>query len=35
MDALVLEDCVLLKADVKTAETTAGREEYLTQFQLD
>ncbi len=34
MDALVLEDCVLLKQDVEPAEAV-GRAEYLAQFQLD
>ncbi|MEZ5316501.1 MAG: carbamoyltransferase [Vicinamibacterales bacterium] len=35
MDALVLEDVVLLKADVAERPDAAAREQYLAQFQLD
>jgi carbamoyltransferase len=35
MDALVLEDAVLLKADVANQLDAAAREKYLAQFQLD
>jgi carbamoyltransferase len=35
MDALVLEDVVLLKEDVATKLDPATREKYLAQFQLD
>ena len=35
MDALVLEDQVLLKENLAADSRTAGREEYLSQFQLD
>jgi carbamoyltransferase len=35
MDALVLEDWVILKDDVRGAATDAQREAYLAQFQLD
>ena len=35
MDALVLEDAVLLKADVANQPDAAEREKYLAQFQLD
>ena len=35
MDALVLEDRVLLKSDVAPSEGVAAREQYLAQFQLD
>ena len=35
MDALVLEDVVLLKEDVAAKLDTASREKYLAQFQLD
>ena len=35
MDALVLEDHVVLKADVGDADTAQAREQYLAQFQLD
>src|SRR5262249_27524018 len=35
MDALVLEDCVLLKRELATAAAADGREADLAQFQLD
>jgi carbamoyltransferase len=35
MDALVLEDLVLLKTDVAATLDSAAREKYLAQFQLD
>ena len=35
MDALVLEDRVILKTDVNASDASAAREEYLAQFQLD
>ena len=35
MDALVLEDVVLLKEDVAEKLDAAAREKYLAQFQLD
>jgi carbamoyltransferase len=35
MDALVLEDVLLLKDDVGEVATTAAREKYLAEFQLD
>ncbi len=35
MDALVLEDLVLLKTDVADTLDPAAREKYLAQFQLD
>jgi carbamoyltransferase len=35
MDALVLEDVILLKADVADTLDPAAREKYLAQFQLD
>jgi carbamoyltransferase len=35
MDALVLEDLILLKTDVADALDPAAREKYLAQFQLD
>ncbi len=35
MDALVLEDCVIHKEDVKQAAGAQEREAYLAQFQLD
>jgi carbamoyltransferase len=35
MDALVLEDVILLKEDVAETLDTASREKYLAQFQLD
>jgi carbamoyltransferase len=35
MDALVLEDVLLLKDDVGELVTTAAREKYLAEFQLD
>jgi carbamoyltransferase len=35
MDALVLEDVILLKEDVVQTLDEAGREKYLAQFQLD
>jgi carbamoyltransferase len=35
MDALVLEDFVLLKDDLDPAISRVGREEHLAQFQLD
>ena len=35
MDALVLEDCVLTKANVKEALDPVAREQHLGQFQLD
>jgi carbamoyltransferase len=35
MDLLVLEDCVLHKADFPQAELAAERQKYLAQFQLD
>ncbi len=35
MDALVLEDVILLKSDVAKELGTAEREKYLAQFQLD
>ena len=35
MDALVIEDVVLLKTDVRDGIDVAAREKYLAQFQLD
>jgi hypothetical protein len=35
MDALVLEDVVILKRDVAEGVDEAARQEYLSQFQLD
>jgi carbamoyltransferase len=35
MDALVLEDCVVLKADLDGAQCAAGREEYLAGVRPD
>ena len=35
MDALVLEDVILLKADVADTLDPSAREKYLAQFQLD
>ena len=35
MDALVLEDVILLKEDVSETLSTEAREKYLAQFQLD
>jgi hypothetical protein len=35
MDALVLEDQVLLKEHLKDRPDALAREEYLAQFQLD
>ena len=35
MDALVLEDHVVLKANVAAADSAQAREQYLAQFQLD
>jgi len=35
MDALVMENVVLLKSDVPAALSTAEREKYLSRFQLD
>ncbi len=35
MDALVLEDCLILKDDVRGEATDAFREAHLAQFQLD
>ena len=35
MDALVLEDVILLKEQVTTGIDQAAREKYLAQFQLD
>ncbi len=35
MDALVLEDVLLLKTDLAAGRGTADREKYLAQFQLD
>ncbi|HBY58841.1 MAG TPA: hypothetical protein DEH78_03405, partial [Solibacterales bacterium] len=35
MDALVLEDCVLLKDEMDAKVSEAERERYLAQFQLD
>jgi carbamoyltransferase len=35
MDALVLEDRVILKSDVASADTSQARAQYLAQFQLD
>jgi len=35
MDALVLDDCVLHKEDLKEGMAAAARKEYLAQFQLD
>ena len=35
MDALVLEDAVVLKSEVASADAAAAREQYLAQFQLD
>jgi carbamoyltransferase len=35
MDALVLEDVILLKADVAETLDVSAREKYLAQFQLD
>lgn len=35
MDALVLEDCVLLKEDMRQVADTETKERYLAQFQLD
>ena len=35
MDVLVVEDCVLHKAELKQAANALARKEYLSQFQLD
>jgi carbamoyltransferase len=35
MDALVLEDCVLHKADLSDEQARVSRADYLAQFQLD
>jgi carbamoyltransferase len=35
MDVLVLEDCLLQKADVREQAAAVERQEYLAQFQLD
>ena len=35
MDALVLEDCVLRKEELKEELTSGARQQYLAQFQLD
>jgi carbamoyltransferase len=35
MDALVLDDCVLHKSEMDPATTSADRQHYLAQFQLD
>ena len=35
MDVLVLEDCLILKEDVRGEATDAFREAHLAQFQLD
>jgi hypothetical protein len=35
MDALVLEDCLLQKRQMKHGGNIEAREEYLAQFQLD
>jgi carbamoyltransferase len=35
MDALVLENCVLLKQEMKDSTSLPEREQYLAQFQLD
>jgi carbamoyltransferase len=35
MDVLVLENCVVQKSQVSTADAAAAREQYLAQFQLD
>jgi hypothetical protein len=35
MDALVLEDFVLLKEDLNPMAAEMDQEEYLSQFQLD
>jgi carbamoyltransferase len=35
MDALVLEDCLILKDELPKSTDGAAREEYLAQFQLD
>jgi carbamoyltransferase len=35
MDALVLEDRVVLKSEIAATETAKAREQYLAQFQLD
>jgi carbamoyltransferase len=35
MDALVLEDCLILKDELPKSADGAAREEYLAQFQLD
>jgi carbamoyltransferase len=35
MDALVLEDCLILKEDVRPHSGLTSREEHLAQFQLD
>src|SRR5262249_37558115 len=35
MDALVLEDCLLRKEDLKEGMAASARQEYLAQFQLD
>ena len=35
MDALVLEDAILLKEDVAEKPDEEAREKYLAQFQLD
>ena len=35
MDALVLEDCVLCKQEMRQAAGAATRQEHLAQFQLD
>ena len=35
MDALVIEDVLLLKTDVDAPVSAQAREQYLSQFQLD
>jgi carbamoyltransferase len=35
MDALVLEDCILVKNEATPQVDSATREKYLAQFQLD
>src|SRR5581483_11602961 len=35
MDALVLEDCVILKQDLQSGKHQVDRKSYLAQFQLD
>jgi carbamoyltransferase len=35
MDALVLEDVIVLKTDVASGADAAARTKYLAQFQLD